>query len=293
MTIFILSVNEHIHSTSRIYEEAKKRGHNVKVINPTQCSVKLSNNKRGIFYNGRNISKGADAIIPRIGNTTTDCGTSIVKEFEYNNTYSTSSAEGIILSQNKVQSLQLLSKNKIPIPDTIFSVNPEDITTQINLLGGAPIIIKLHEGTQGKGVMLADSNQSAKSIIDTMYAMNKRILLQEFIKESKSQDIRAFVIGNKIVARMKRTGVKNDFRSNIHLGGKGSIVKLSKQEEAIAISAAQLLNLPVAGVDLIRAKRGSLILEVNSTPGLQGIEEYTKVNVAKEIIKHIEKHVLK
>lgn len=281
-------MSEYIHSTNRLYEEAKKRGHNVKVINHTQCSVKLSNNNRGVYYNGKNIIKNAKAIIPRIGNTTTECGMAVVQEFEFNNIFSTSSSEGIRLSQNKTQSLQILSKHKIPIPNTIFSVNPEDINNQINLLGGAPIIIKLNEGTQGKGVMLADSDQSAKSIIDTMYDLNKRILLQEFIKESKSEDIRVFVIGKKVITAMKRTGIKNDFRSNIHLGGTGSIVKLTKEEEKIAIEAAQLLNLQIAGVDLIRSKRGTLVLEVNSTPGLQGIEEYTQVNVAKEIIKHIE-----
>lgn len=288
MTIFILSVSEYIYSTNRIFEEAKKRGHIVRVINHTECTVKLSNSKRGVFYKGRNIIKDPDVVIPRIGNTTTDCGMVVVKEFENFNCFSTSSAVGIGLSQNKVQSLQILSKHKIPIPDTIFSVNPEDINNQINLLGGAPIVVKLHEGTQGKGVMLAESNQSAKSIIDAMYGMNKRILLQEFIKESRSEDIRAFVVGDKIVAAMKRTGVKNDFRSNIHLGGKGSVVLLTKEEEKMAIEAVRLLKLPVAGVDLIRSKRGALVLEVNSTPGLQGVEEYTNVNVAEEIIKYIE-----
>ena len=288
MTIFILSVSEYIYSTHRIYEEAKKRGHTIRVVNHTQCSIKLSNKKRGVFFKGRNIIADAKAIIPRIGTTTTKHGSCVVKEFEMNGVFSTSTAFGIINSQDKVQSLQLLSKHKIPIPETIFSVNPDDINNQINLLGGAPIIIKLLEGTQGKGVMLAESNQSAKSIIDTMYGIHKPILLQEFIKESKSEDIRAFVIGDKVVAAMKRSGIKNDFRSNIHLGGKGSVVSLSKEEEEIAIKAAKELHLAIAGVDLIRSKRGSLVLEINSTPGLQGIEEATKVNIAEEIIKYIE-----
>lgn len=288
MTIFILSVSEYIYSTHRIYEEAKKRGHIVKVINHTECSVKLSNKKRGVFYKGRNIISDAKAIIPRIGTTTTKQGSCVVKEFEMNDVFTTSTSSGIVLSQDKVKSLQVLSKHKIQIPETIFSVNPNDINTQINLLGGAPIVIKLHEGTQGKGVMLAESNQSAKSIIDTMYSIHKPILLQEFIKESKSEDIRAFVVGDKVVATMKRSGVKNDFRSNIHLGGKGSVIRLTDEEEKIAIKAAKELGLTVAGVDLIRSKRGLLVLEVNSTPGLQGIEECTKVNIAEKIIKHIE-----
>lgn len=288
MTIFILSVSEYIYSTNRLFKEAKKRGHNVKIINHTQCTIKISNNKRGIYYNGRNISKDAKIIIPRIGTTTTQCGVSVVNEFEFNNIFTTSSATGIALSQNKIDSLQLLSKHKIPIPDTIFSVNIHDINNQINLLGGAPIIIKLHEGTQGKGVMLAESNQSAKSIIETMHSLRKTFLLQEFIKESKSEDIRVFIVGYKVIATMKRTGVKNDFRSNIHLGGKGSIATLTEEEEKIAIKAAQLLNLPIAGVDIIRSKRGPLVLEVNSTPGLEGIEEFTGINIAGEIINYIE-----
>jgi len=288
MTIFIFSASEYIYSTHRIFEEAKKRGHNIKVINHSECTLKITNKKRGVFYKGRNILNEAKVIIPRIGTSTTEHGSSVVKEFELHKVFTTSSANGIILSQNKAKSLQILSQHKIAIPDTIFSVNTEDINNQINLLGGAPIIIKILEGTQGKGVMLADTNQSAKSIIDPMYSMNKRILLQEFIKESKSEDIRAFVIGGKVVAAMKRIGVKNDFRSNIHLGGKGSKVVLSKEEENMAIKSAEVLHLNIAGVDLIRSKRGSLVLEVNSTPGLQGVEEYTKVNVASEIINYIE-----
>ena len=288
MIIFILSVGEYIYSTHRVFEEAKKRGHNVRIINHTECTIKISNKKRGIYYKGRNIINDAKFIIPRIGTSTTEIGAVIVKEFELNNVLSTSTSSGIIVSQNKVQTLQVLSDYKIPIPETIFSVNPNDISNQINLIGGAPVIIKLHEGTQGKGVMLAESNQSAKSIIDTMYSIDKRILIQEFIKESKSEDIRVFVIGDKVVAAMKRTGMKNDFRSNIHLGGKGNVVSLTKEEEKIAIDAARYLKIAIAGVDLIRSKRGVLVLEVNSTPGLQGIEEATKVNVAEEIIKYIE-----
>ena len=289
MTIFILSVSEYIYSTNRLVEEAKKRGHNVRIINHTQCAVKFGNKKRGVYYLGRNIIEDAKVVIPRIGSSTTQHGATVVQEFEYNGIQTTSSASGIVMSQNKVQSLQLLSRKKLPIPETIFSVNPEDISNQMNLLGGAPLIIKLIEGTQGKGVMLAETNQSAKSIIDTMYNMHKPVLLQEFIRESKGEDIRAFVIGNKVVAAMKRTGVKNDFRSNIHLGGKGSSINLTEEEEKLAVRAAKELNLSIAGVDLIRSKKGLLILEVNSTPGLQGIEECTKINVAGEIITYIEK----
>ncbi|MEX6626808.1 RimK family alpha-L-glutamate ligase [Tenacibaculum salmonis] len=291
MIIFILSVNDKIYSTQRIYNEANSRGHNVRVINHLKCSIKLTNGKSEIIYNGENIIDIPDVIIPRIGASATRHGAAVVKQFELNGTYTTVSCLGILQAQNKVRTLQILNQNNIPIPDTIFSVNPDNINEQINLLGGAPIIIKLQEGTHGSGVILAESNKSAKSIIDTMYSTNANILLQEFIKESNSEDIRAFVIGNNVVAAMKRKGLEDDFRSNIHQGGSGFKVNLSEEEKEIAIKATQYLNLPIAGVDLIRSKRGSLLIEVNTAPGLQGIENYTKHNTAKAIIKFLEDNV--
>ncbi|CAL2088518.1 putative alpha-L-glutamate ligase [Tenacibaculum dicentrarchi] len=291
MTIFILSVSEQIYSTQRIYNEANRRGHNVRVINHLKCSIKLANGKSEIIYNGENIIDIPDVIIPRIGASATRHGAAVVKEFELNGTYTTATSLGILQAQNKVRTLQIMNQNNIPIPNTIFAVNPDNIDEQINLLGGGPIIIKLQEGTHGSGVILAESNKSAKSIIDTMYSTNASILLQEFIKESNSEDIRAFVIGNKVVASMKRKGSENDFRSNIHQGGSGFKVNLSEEEEQIAIKATQYLNLPIAGVDLIRSKRGSLLIEVNTAPGLQGIENYTKHNTAKAIIKFLEDNV--
>ncbi|WBX73646.1 RimK family alpha-L-glutamate ligase [Tenacibaculum pacificus] len=291
MIIFILSVNDKIYSTQRIYNEANSRGHNVRVINHLKCSIKLTNGKSEIIYNGENIIDIPDVIIPRIGASATRHGAAVVKQFELNGTYTTVSCLGILQAQNKVRTLQIMNQNNIPIPDTIFSVNPDNINEQINLLGGAPIIIKLQEGTHGSGVILAESNKSAKSIIDTMYSSNANILLQEFIKESNSEDIRAFVIGNNVVAAMKRKGLEDDFRSNIHQGGSGFKVNLSEEEKEIAIKATQYLNLPIAGVDLIRSKRGSLLIEVNTAPGLQGIENYTKHNTAKAIIKFLEDNV--
>lgn len=289
MNIFILSVGENIYSTKRIYEEAYKRGHDVEVINHNRCAIKLSNGNRSIMYEGDDIIDEPDVIIPRIGASTTKHGAAIVKEFEMNNVYSTARSLGIIRAQNKVRTLQIMNRKNIPIPDTLFSVNPENIKEQIELLGGAPVIIKLQEGTQGVGVMLAESGKSAKSIIDTLYRMNTSILLQEFVKESNSEDIRAFVVGDKVVASMKRKGLEDDFRSNIHRGGIGSKVNLTDHEKSMAIRAANYLGLPVAGVDLIRSNRGPLLIEVNATPGLHGIETYTNVNVALEIIKYLEK----
>lgn len=288
MNIYILSVNPNIYSTNRILEEAEHRGHNVRIINHLKCSIKLSGGKREIIYKGKNIISDPDVIIPRIGISATRHGAAVVKEFEMNNTFSTAQYLGIIRAQNKVRTLQIMNRKNISIPDTVFSVDPDNIKEQIELLGGAPVVIKLQEGTQGVGVMLAETKKSAKSIIDTMYSMNNSILLQEFIKESNSEDIRVFVAGKKILAAMKRKGLDDDFRSNIHRGGSGSKAILTEQEKTMAIRAAEYLGLPIAGVDLIRSKKGALLIEVNSTPGLQGIEAYTKINVAEGIIKYIE-----
>ena len=288
MTIFILSVSDQIYSTQRIYKEAHRRGHKVEIINHLKCSIKLGNGKPEIIYQGEDIIDIPDVIIPRIGVSAMKHGATVVKEFEINGVYSTASCLGIVNAQNKARTLQIMSRNGLPIPQTVFSVDTENIGEQINLLGGSPVIIKLQEGTHGSGVILAESKKSAMSIIDTMHGTNTSILLQEFIKESNSEDIRAFVVNGKVVSSMKRKGLEEDFRSNIHKGGSGHKVALTPEEEEIAIKAAQYLELPIAGVDMIRSKRGSLLIEVNSTPGLQGIESYTKDNIAKAIVKFLE-----
>lgn len=289
MNIFILSVGDQVYSTKRIYDEAINRGHEVSIINHIKCSVKLGDGKRQIIFEGEDIIDEPDVIIPRIGASVTSHGAAVVKEFEMNGVFSTARSLGILRAQNKLRTLQIMNRKGIPIPSTVFSANTENIKEQIQLLGGAPVIIKLQEGTHGMGVMLAETEKSAKSIIDTLYTMNTSFLLQEFIKESNSEDIRALVVGDKVIASMKRKGLEDDFRSNIHRGGSGSVVSLTSIEEEMAIKAAHYLGLPVAGVDLIRSKRGSLLIEVNSTPGLQGIEAYTRVNVAEGIIKYLEK----
>ncbi|SEC33689.1 SSU ribosomal protein S6P modification protein [Tenacibaculum sp. MAR_2009_124] len=292
MNIFILSVSGQVYSTKRLYDEAINRGHDVSIINHAKCSVKLSQGKRQVIFEGDDIIDEPDVIIPRIGASITGHGAAIVKEFEMNDVFSTARSLGILRAQNKLRTLQIMNRKHIPIPDTVFSVNTDTIKEQIDLLGGAPVIIKLQEGTHGMGVILAETEKSAKSIIDTLHTMNTSFLLQEFIKESNSEDIRALVVGDKVIASMKRKGLEDDFRSNIHRGGIGSVVSLTSKEEEMAIKAAHYLGLPVAGVDLIRSKRGALLIEVNSTPGLQGIEAYTKVNVAEEIIKYIERKCL-
>ncbi len=289
MKIIILSTSENIYSTKRLAEEAKLRNHQVRVINHAQCSVLLGKGKPEIIFNGQNIIDDVDVIIPRIGASLSRHGAAVVKEFEMNGVYSTARSLGILRAQNKVRTLQIMNRKNIPIPKTVFSINPDNIEEQITLLGNAPVIIKLQEGTQGLGVILADSKKSAKSIIGTFINMNTSIMLQEFIEESNGEDVRAIVACGKIIASMKRISVKGDFRSNIHRGGIGMAIKLTKKEEIMVLRAANYLSLPVCGVDLIRSKRGSLLIEVNSTPGLQGIEAYTKINVAAKIIEFIEK----
>ncbi len=293
MNIFILSVGENIYSTKRLFDEALNRGHTVRVINHTKCSVKLGKGKPQIIFEGKNIIDEPDVIIPRIGASVSRHGAAIVKEFEMNGVFSAARSLGILRAQNKVRTLQIMNRKNIPIPQTVFSIDPQNIDEQIELLGGPPVIIKLQEGTQGLGVILAESKKSAKSIIDTFYNMNASILLQEYVEESNGEDIRAIVVGNSVVAAMKRIGEKGDFRSNIHRGGTGELVALSEKEKRIALRATKYLSLPVAGVDMIRSKNGAMLIEVNASPGLQGVEAYTKVNIAEHIIKYLEKNVRK
>jgi len=293
MKIIILSVGQSIYSTQRLVEEAEQREHQVRVVNHTKCSVKLGSGKPQIIFEGENIIDWPDVIIPRIGASVSRHGAAIVKEFEMNSIFSTARSLGIIRAQNKVRTLQIINRKNIPIPQTVFSINPQNIDEQIELLGGPPVIIKLQEGTQGMGVILAESKKSAKSILDALYNMNTSIMLQEFVEESNGEDIRAIVVGNKVIAAMKRKGEKGEFRSNIHRGGTGENVQLFDKEQKIVLKAANYLGLPVAGVDMIRSRRGSLLIEVNGSPGFQGIEAYTKVNVAAEVIKYIEINVRK
>ena len=217
----------------------------------------------------------------------------IVKQFEMNNVFSTARSLSITRARNKVRTLQIMARKGIPIPKTLFSINPDNIEQQIELLGGAPVIVKLQEGTQGLGVILAETKKSAKSIIDTLYKMDTSILIQEFVEESNGEDIRVFVVGNKIVASMKRSSEAGEFRSNVHRGGSTLAINPTPKEKQIALKAVKYLGLGVAGVDLIRSKKGPLLIEVNASPGLQGIEAATGVNIAGEIIEFVEKNAFK
>ncbi len=291
MDIGLLSVSMNVYSTKRIAEEAENLGHYIELIDHTKCAVKLGSGKPMVYYQNENVTDAFDAIIPRIGAKVTKHGVAIVKQFEMNGVFSTARALSITRARNKVRTLQILSRKHIPIPETLFSINPDDIEEQIELLGGPPVIIKLQEGTQGLGVILAESKKSAKSIIDTFYKMDTSILIQKYIEESNGEDIRIFVVGHKVVASMKRSSAVGEFRSNVHRGGYTEAIKPTAKEQYIALNAAKHLGLGVAGVDIIRSKKGPLLIEVNASPGLQGIETATGVNIAKEIILFVERNV--
>lgn len=290
MDIGLLSVSMNVYSTKRIAEEAEKLGHYIEQIDHTKCVVKLGKGKPQIFYLGENITNEFDAIIPRIGTKVTRHGAAIVKQFEMNGIFSTARSLSITRARNKVRTLQIMTRKGIPIPETLFAINPDNITEQIEILGGAPVIIKLQEGTQGLGVILAETKKSAKSIIDTFYKMDTSILVQEYIEESNGEDIRIFVVGGRIIASMKRSSEVGEFRSNVHRGGTTEVITPTKKEQSIALNATKYMGLGVAGVDLIRSKKGPLLIEVNASPGLQGIEATTGNNIAKEIILFVEKN---
>lgn len=293
MDIGLLSVSMNVYSTKRISEEAENLGHYIEMIDHTKCSVKLGAGKPKVYYFNENITDAFDAIIPRIGSKVTRHGAAIVKQFEMNGVFSTARSLSIIRARNKVRTLQILSRKHIPIPETLFSINPDDISEQIELLGGPPVIIKLQEGTQGLGVILAETKKSAKSIIDTFYKLDTSILIQKFIEESNGEDIRIFVVGSKVVASMKRISDVGEFRSNVHRGGQVEPITPTPKELHMALKATKHLGLGVAGVDIIRSKKGPLLIEVNASPGLQGIEAATGVNIAKEIILFVERNVPK
>jgi len=293
MKIFLLSVSGSLYSTQRLFNEASKMGHYIRIIDHTKCAILFDKNQPKILFNNEDITNFSDAIIPRIGASFTEHGLAIVNQFEKTDSYTIASSQGILLSRNKLFTMQHMVKNNIPIPKTLYTKDTLLLKEQLDLLKGEQCIIKFLEGTHGLGVMLAESKKSAISIIETMHSLNKPILIQEFVKESNGEDIRAYVVGDKVVAAMKRSSEGKDFRSNVHRGGSTSIIEMTTEEKQIAVKTAQCLGLDVAGIDLIRSKNGPLVIEANSTAGLEGIEKATRVNVAKEIIKLIEKNARK
>lgn len=294
MKIAILSRNEKLYSTKRLVEAAKQKGHDVITIDHTKCSMVMEKGKPAILYKGE-LLLGIDAIIPRIGASVTFYGTAIVRQFEMMKTFTVSGSQAILRSRDKLRTLQVLAQEGLGIPKTVFAKHPknEDVEELIENVGGAPMIIKLLEGTQGLGVVLADTHASAKSMIEAFSGLETNILIQEYIKESKGIDIRVFVVDGEIVGAMERRGKEGEFRSNLHRGGVGTIIKLSSKEKTAALKAAKALGLSIAGVDLMRSSRGPLIVEVNSSPGLQGIEGATGVDIAGKIISFIENNASK
>ncbi len=289
MRIAILSNGPANYSTKRLKEEAILRGHEVEVIRYKECYASIEQSNPTVSYHGEDLAK-FDAIIPRIASYMTSYGTAIVRQLEMQGAYTVSSSISISRSRDKMRSLQLLAKSGVGIPKTVVSRNTTDIDDLLEQLGGMPVIIKLARGTHGNGVVLAETKKAAKSVLQAFYLTNDdgtNILLQEFIKESAGTDIRAFVVGSRVVASMKRQSLDDDFRSNLHKGGEGTSVKLTDEEKKVAVKAAKAMGLNIAGVDLMRSSRGPLILEVNASPGF-GIERVTGRNVAGPIIEYVE-----
>ncbi|MES0489570.1 MAG: RimK family alpha-L-glutamate ligase [Leptospirales bacterium] len=288
MNIYILSNSRSLYSTRRFFEEAVKSGHDAKVYPPVGLSLSIEKNRCEVYYDGQRIPF-PDVIIPRVGQRKTNYTMAVIKHFEINHAISLNKTQGILRARDKLRSLQVLAQKGIPVPRTVFIDQNQDIDDAIERIGGAPIIIKLTEGTQGMGVMLAESKRSARSILESVLNQGQHVLLQEFIQESKGNDIRAIVLGDRVIASMRRSSLGDEFRSNIHRGGKQSQMQLSIEAEQMAKLAVRSLGVQFAGVDLIESKRGPLILEVNPSPGLEGIETVTEKNIAGECIRFLEK----
>ena len=288
MNIAVLSTNRNLYSTRRLVEAAVSRGHECQVIDHSKCYVGIQQGKPTIHFKGQDLAH-IDAIIPRIGSSITFYGSAIVRQFEVMNVVSANPSQAITRSRDKLRCMQILSGAGLGLPITGFARSVSDVDDLINMVGGAPLVIKLLEGTQGIGVVLAETKKAASSVIEAFYGLGNNILIQEYIKEAKGTDIRAFVVDGKVVGAMKRTAKEGEFRSNLHRGGTAEIVKLTRLEKETAISAAKAMGLTVAGVDMLPSARGPLILEVNSSPGLEGIETATGKDIAIEVIKYLER----
>lgn len=289
MRIAVLSRKATLYSTRRIVEAGSERGHDMVVIDYLRCYMNITPKQPKVMYQGVPL-QDIDAIIPRIAASYTFYGTAVVRQFEMMGVFPTNESQGITRSRDKLRCLQLLSRKGIGLPVTGFAHFVKDVPGLIEIVKGAPLVVKLLEGTQGLGVVLAETTKAAESVIEAFRGLDANILVQEFIKEAGGADIRCFVVGDRVVASMKRQAAPGEFRSNIHRGGTGSAVKLTPEERQAAVGAAKAMGLKVAGVDLIRSERGPLVLEVNSSPGLEGIEKASNINVARKIIEYIEKN---
>ncbi|WP_027137877.1 30S ribosomal protein S6--L-glutamate ligase [Gaetbulibacter saemankumensis] len=289
MNIVILSRNPNLYSTDRLVEEGERRGHKMEIIDPLKCDIIIEKEKPTIYYKDRYLDY-VDAVIPRIGASITFYGCAVVRQFEMMNVFTIATSDAIQRSRDKLRSLQRLSKAGIGMPKTVFTNYSRDVEEVIEHVGGVPVIIKLLEGTQGLGVVLAETKNAAESVLEAFNGLEARVIVQEFIKEAKGADLRALIVDGQVVGAMKRQGKEGEFRSNLHRGGSANIIKLSKEELQLANNASKVLKLPVCGVDMLQSERGPLLLEVNSTPGLEGIEAATGRNIAKSIITYIERN---
>ncbi len=289
MKIAIMSRNRRLYSTRRLVEAGEQRGHEMEVIDPLRCTMDITSKSPAIHYQDHKLDI-YDAVIPRIGASITFYGMAVLRQFEMMGVFPLNESVAIGRSRDKLRSLQLLSRAGVGLPVTSFAHSPDDTQSLIQLVSGAPLVIKLLEGTQGKGVVLAETKKAAESVIDAFRELDANFLVQQFVKEAGGADIRCFVIGNRVVAAMMRQAKEGEFRSNLHRGGTATLVKLSPAERATAVKAAKTMGLNVAGVDIVRSNEGALVLEVNSSPGLEGIETATGKDVAGMIIEFIEKH---
>lgn len=285
----MLARNAELYTHKRLKAAAEERGHRLDIINTLRCYMNIASRRPEVYYNGEKL-EGYDAVIPRIGASVTFYGMAVLRQFEMQGVYPLNESVAIGRSRDKLRSMQLLARDGIGLPVTTFAHDPKQTDEVLELAGGAPVVIKLLEGTQGIGVVLADTKRSAKSVVEAFRGAGVNILLQEFIKEAGGTDIRAIVVGNKVVASMKRTGAEGDFRSNLHRGGSAELIKLSPEERSTAIRSAKAMGLNVCGVDMLRANHGPVVMEVNSSPGLEGVEKATGLDIAGKIIEYIEKN---
>ena len=289
MKIALLSRNRKLYSSRRLIEAANERGHEIRVLDVLRCYMNIAAHNPTIHYKGEELSR-FDSVIPRIGASVTFYGTSVLRQFEMMGVYPLNESVAVSRSRDKLRSMQLLSRKGLGMPVTGFANKPDDVKDLIKMVGGAPLVVKLLEGTQGIGVVLAETAKAAESVIEGFMGVKADILVQEYIKEAGGADIRCFVIGGKVVAAMKRQAAAGEFRSNLHRGGSASLIKITPEERSTAVRAARVMGLNVAGVDLLRSNHGPVIMEVNSSPGLEGIEEATGKDVAGLIIDFIEKN---
>ena len=290
MKIAILSRNKNLYSTKRLVEAAETRGHEVRVIDILRCYMNITSHNPTIHYRGK-VLEGFDAVIPRIGASVTFYGTAVLRQFEMMNVFPLNESVALTRSRDKLRSAQLLARKGIGMPITGFAHNPDDIDDLLKIVNGAPLVIKLLEGTQGIGVVLAETQKAAESVVQAFMGLKANIMVQEFIKEAGGADIRCLVVGGKVVASMKRQGPEGEFRSNLHRGGNASLIRLTPEERSTAVRAASIMGLEVCGVDLLRSNHGPVVMEVNSSPGLEGIEGASGKDVAGLIIQHMEKRV--